>query len=248
MKTSKQELISHLLLLFLIAMLAPASALSDQQQLCLDQRPAKWAWDVQTAADDSKIGKGGDTGPENLEKVRAILNQYKTGLSAAARSRLAHLIYDESLKYGYEPELILALVIRESSFYNWSRSKKGALGLMQILPTTGRELAELINVPWNGKETLFNPDINIRMGIHYLAHLHSRFGALETALTAYNYGPARIARMIERGKTLPTGYANRILATYRFFVELKPHEIIEALGQNGIEAASEGLDALKSVS
>jgi soluble lytic murein transglycosylase len=155
-----------------------------------------------------------------MMKIQMILERLKTGLPLKSKLRLAQLIYQESLQYNYDPELVLALIITESSFYNWSKSKVGALGLMQILPTTGRDMARAKNVPWRGKRTLFDPHTNIKLGIHYLAELHDRFGNLEVALTAYNYGPSRVAEMQRRGDQLPRTYAARIMNIYKKFLEL----------------------------
>lgn len=163
---------------------------------------------------------------QRLLKIEAILKKYKTGLSPRSQTVLARQIYEESHTYGYDPELILALVVRESSFYNWSRSRKGALGLMQILPTTGREVAKAKRIPWQGRKTLFDPQINIKLGTHYLASLHARFGSLAVALTAYNYGPQRVAEMVRRCERLPRQYASRILNTYTIFLDLDDADIL----------------------
>ncbi len=151
-------------------------------------------------------------------KIMAILKKYHTGLSKETQVQLAHLIYEESVAYDYDPELILALMAKESSFYNWSKSRKGALGLMQILPATGQALAAAINIPWQGKETLFDPHSNIKLGTHYLSKLHKRFGQLEIALTAYNYGPSRVSKIQARRRVMPKKYASRILSTYKQFM------------------------------
>ncbi len=158
---------------------------------------------------------------EMLKKIHTILKKYQTGLSSEMEDKIAELIYEESQTYDYEPELIMALVAKESSFYNWSKSRKGALGLMQILPNTGKAIAQLKNIPWKGKQTLFDPTLNIKMGTHYLAMLHKRFGKIEVALTAYNYGPARVASMQARDQKLPKLYTARILKTYEKFKSLE---------------------------
>ncbi len=157
-----------------------------------------------------------------LGKIHSILKKYQTGLSKKMEITIAELIYEESQTYNYDPELIMALMAKESSFYNWSKSRKGALGLMQILPNTGKALALAKNIPWHGKKTLFDPESNIKMGTHYLSTLHKRFGQIEVALTAYNYGPARVANMQARDQKLPKAYTARILKTYEKFMALGP--------------------------
>ncbi len=153
-------------------------------------------------------------------KIRSILKKYQTGLSEEKEIAIAELIYAESLVYDYDPELIMAVMAKESSFYNWSKLRKGALGLMQILPNTGRALAKEKNIPWDGNKTLYDPALNIQLGTHYLASLHKRFGEIEIALTAYNYGPTRVASMQRRDQKLPKSYSRRILNTYQDFMSL----------------------------
>jgi soluble lytic murein transglycosylase len=81
----------------------------------------------------------------------------------------------------------------ESLFMRDIRSGAGAIGLMQLLPETGRRTAREIGHPYNGLDTLTNPSSNIRLGTFYLGKMNRRFDkhtALATA--AYNAGPLRV--------------------------------------------------------
>ncbi len=148
-------------------------------------------------------------------KMDSILSKYYTGLKFIENHRLIDHIDQESRAYGFDPELILALISTESSFYNWSVSKKGAIGMMQIVPATGRAVAHAKQIALNDQnEAFFDPFTNISLGVHYLHSLTLQFPDLRTALTAYNFGPTRIRRWIRSGKKLPTRYATRILSTY----------------------------------
>jgi soluble lytic murein transglycosylase-like protein len=81
--------------------------------------------------------------------------------------------------------LLVAVAYEESQMKQWARSPKGALGLMQVLPSTARELG--IDVT--------NARGNVRAGALYLAEMLRRFGDdLDLALAAYNAGPAAVAR------------------------------------------------------
>ncbi|MFQ5949380.1 MAG: lytic transglycosylase domain-containing protein [Nitrospiria bacterium] len=155
------------------------------------------------------------------EKIFRILSGFHTGLKSSENEQLVTFISEESRRYGFDPELILALISTESSFYNWSVSKKGALGLMQIVPTTGRQLAEINKISWQGdSDRLFDPLINVKLGIHYLYMLNRKFSNLQTALTAYNFGPSRVKRWVRKGRAIPTGYANKVLRSYQKFLAL----------------------------
>ena len=148
-----------------------------------------------------------------------VLSKYYTGLKSIENSRLIDHIDQESRAYGFDPELILAVISTESSFYNWSVSKRGALGMMQIVPSTGRAMAKMKQIVLSGqKEAFFDPFLNISLGIQYLHSLTLKFPDLRTALTAYNFGPTRVRRWLRSGKKLPTRYANRILAAYESYL------------------------------
>jgi soluble lytic murein transglycosylase len=90
----------------------------------------------------------------------------------------------------------------------------GALGLMQVLPSTGEELARKHGVVWRGAETLFDPLVNVKLGVAYLKQLSDRYSHVPTALAAYNWGPGRIDKRIRRGDTLPKIYVKKIMRAY----------------------------------
>jgi soluble lytic murein transglycosylase len=163
-----------------------------------------------------------------LDRIQQILKGFKTGLPPGQERKLVQLIYDESLEYQYDPELILAVIAAESSFYNWSRSHKGAIGLMQIMPTTGISLAKAHNINWMGSVTLFDPYLNIKLGTKYLAMMHDEFGDLQLALTAYNYGPTRVREMIKRCDRLPMGYSRKVMSNYKRFLESNFQPVVES--------------------
>ncbi|GMR05004.1 MAG: hypothetical protein BMS9Abin23_0928 [Thermodesulfobacteriota bacterium] len=151
-----------------------------------------------------------------IDYISGILKDSRTGLSTPDEARLARVILDESAAYDVDPLLVMALIQTESTFYNWARSYKGAKGLMQIMPHTGRWVARELDLEWNGDRTLFDPYMNVRLGIHYFSLLREKYGE-NTFLTlaAYNAGPARLSRIIRRGAKPPVRYANKVLANYR---------------------------------
>ena len=154
-----------------------------------------------------------------ISKLRCLFSEHDTGLSVQEEKRLAHLIYQESVRHQYDPELIMAIIFAESSFHNWSRSKRGAIGLMQILPKTGMELAQSNDLPFYSSRSLFDPHLNVQFGVQYLTYLHRRFGNLELALTAYNYGPTRVSQWLSEDQPLPTRYTRKVLAHYQTFMD-----------------------------
>lgn len=148
-------------------------------------------------------------------KIFDVISSYSTGLDGASLSQIPQWIYEESRKYDYDPFLLTALIVTESSFNNWARSQRGALGLMQIRPQTGLAMATEVNLPWEGKPTLFRPESNIALGTYYLNKLQNRFNNdVKLALEAYNHGPTKLQRYIQQGKRLPGDYSDKVLKIY----------------------------------
>jgi soluble lytic murein transglycosylase-like protein len=102
----------------------------------------------------------------------------------------------------------------ESRYYNFAVSPVGAIGLMQVMPETGEELASRLGIRWLGPQTLFEPTTNIRLGVAYLRELSDRYGSLSTALAAYNWGPGRIDRRLRLGAQMPAEYSSLVLQAY----------------------------------
>jgi soluble lytic murein transglycosylase-like protein len=135
-------------------------------------------------------------------------------LSARQAVNLAQVIIEEADRHDLEPALVLAVIQVESSGRPTAVSPVGARGLMQIMPPTGKELADRNGIPWDGPDTLFDPAVNVKLGVAYLRKLTDRYQDVATALAAYNWGPGRIDRRIRSGKGVPTLYPDRVLEVY----------------------------------
>lgn len=89
--------------------------------------------------------------------------------------------------------LAYALMRKESAFTADARSRVGALGLMQVMPATGRRVAEGLGLAGFSPDTLLEPDTNVKLGAAYLKQMLDRFhGNLIMAAAAYNAGPNRV--------------------------------------------------------
>ena len=113
------------------------------------------------------------------------------------------LLQKHTTKYKIDP-LFVAAMIREESRYNAGIvSYAGAIGLMQIMPATGRELAGRLKITRFNTKMLYNPDINIQMGSWYMKSLMDQFDNNHALVAgAYNGGPGRMRRWI-KGKQIP---------------------------------------------
>ena len=131
--------------------------------------------------------------------------------SSLNKSKLKHiLIYIEALcwEYGVDYEMVKAVIQTESSWNHKAVSTSGAIGLMQVLPTTAKSEFD------TPKQDLFDPYVNVTVGIKYLSKLDKHFDDLESTLTAYSHGPTATK------KYSPT-YVNNNFYVKRVFKNLK---------------------------
>jgi soluble lytic murein transglycosylase len=98
----------------------------------------------------------------------------------------------EAAKNDFDPMFAAGLIRQESTFQADAVSHANAIGLMQVLPKTGKLLAKQLKVRYT-KDRLFEPDYNIELGMLYIAGLVRQTGGLEYAAAAYNAGEDRIA-------------------------------------------------------
>jgi soluble lytic murein transglycosylase len=147
------------------------------------------------------------------------------------------LIAEKSVKYEVDPHLIAAVIRVESNFRPSSESPKGAVGLMQLMPTTAEWIMERKAMQAVSKEELkLNPEINIELGTWYLAHLLERFeGDIIISIAAYNAGPGNVSKWLseqtwdgqyETKDQIPFGetrnYVQKVIYYYNKYKELYP--------------------------
>jgi soluble lytic murein transglycosylase len=122
----------------------------------------------------------------------------------------------EATQYAHlDPWLVLGIIRQESAFNARAVSRSDARGLMQLLPSTGREVYQRIGLETFRNDLLFDPQLNIRLGTQYLGRLaDTHRGNLILALAAYNAGPGRVQRWLQELST----------ADWDEFVERLPFE------------------------
>jgi soluble lytic murein transglycosylase-like protein len=110
-------------------------------------------------------------------------------LSAAAqanREKIEQMIREVSARYNVDPALVRAVIQTESNWNSSAISRKGAVGLMQLVPVTAQQM---------GVNNAFDPKQNLDGGVRYLHTLLERYnGDLDKALAAYNAGPGAVDR------------------------------------------------------
>ena len=120
---------------------------------------------------------------------------------------LAGTIFDVALAEQVDPELAFRLVQLESDFNARAVSRVGAVGLVQVMPSTAVQYDRTVST----REQLYDPQTNLRIGMRYLRHLISYYhGNVRLALLAYNLGEDAVDRARREGRNPLDGY-NRIL-------------------------------------
>ena len=105
-------------------------------------------------------------------------------------------ILNYSSKNDLSPILVASIINVESSFKKNAKSKAGAVGLMQIMPSTASYIAEITNTDYN-TQTLYNVEVNIKIGCLYLNYLIEKFRNINTALCAYNAGETTVKNWLK---------------------------------------------------
>ena len=100
----------------------------------------------------------------------------------------------EAARNNLDPAWVAGEIRAESVFDPKARSSANARGLMQLLPGTGAEVARGLGLPWNGADSLYDPETNIVLGSAYLRQLLDKYGKPYQTIAAYNAGPAPVAR------------------------------------------------------
>lgn len=144
--------------------------------------------------------------------------------------------------HGLDPYLLAALAAQESTFDPQIRSSANAIGLLQVLPSTGRRYARKVGMRGFTERSLENPEINARLGTQYFADLVERFGGHHYALASYNAGEHRVVRWNDEAPGLPQdewidnipfpetqNYVKRILGTADDYRRLYGNGVVPAV-------------------
>jgi soluble lytic murein transglycosylase-like protein len=131
----------------------------------------------------------------------------------SAERHFQPLVMKAADRYKVDPAMIMAIIMAESSYNPKAVSKKGAKGLMQLMPTTAKSL---------GVKDSFNPEHNINGGVQYFKKLLNQFGGdVELALAAYNAGSRKVK---EHRGIPPYGatkyYVKKVIKYYRYYKTL----------------------------
>ncbi|MCW3490420.1 lytic transglycosylase domain-containing protein [Dethiobacter alkaliphilus] len=144
------------------------------------------------------------------------------------------IIEEYAAEYRVDPLLVAAVIREESKFNADAVSRKGALGLMQLMPSTAQWIAPQVGIINLTDEMLLDPEINIQLGTWYLANLFKEFdGRHELVIASYNAGRGKVASWLrddvwtgryEDREQIPFGetriFLQRVIGSYRNYQEL----------------------------
>ena len=144
----------------------------------------------------------GETAGAAIQDASKIEQNPSQSDNNAARSDFSTYIERASLTYGVDKDLIRSVIRAESGFDPQATSPKGAMGLMQLMPDTARDL---------GVKNAYDPEENIMAGTRYLKSLLDRYeGDVPRALAAYNWGMGNVERNPDRMPQETRDYIARI--------------------------------------
>ncbi len=141
-------------------------------------------------------------------------------------------------KYNIDPFLVASIIRVESKFDEEAKSHKGATGLMQITPSTGKWIADIMGINDYKEEMLYEPETNISFGCWYVNNLKAQFnGNIKLALAAYNGGSGNVTKWLANKEYSSDGlnldkipfreteqYVYRVLKDYKIYRKLYDYE------------------------
>jgi hypothetical protein len=141
---------------------------------------------------------------EKLKRYETLSNYMEERLKASNRGindelvdEIIAVFWEQINTYDFEPEKCIAWIEQESSFRITAVSYKGAVGLTQIMPATGKEVAGWLGIEWRGTKTLMDPELNLRIGFYYLNWCRERLAVVteHQVFSAYHWGIGNLQRM-----------------------------------------------------
>ena len=159
--------------------------LSKEQLIIAAKLAQKWQWD-------------------QIAIVTLVKADYWDDLALRFPVKYLDAVQHNASRQAIDAALILGIIRQESMLDENARSAVGALGLMQIMPNTGKQMAHQLKETWQLESSLFHPSTNIKYGSYYYKQLLLRFGGhFALAMAAYNAGPNRVIKWLPTDRAMP---------------------------------------------
>lgn len=155
-----------------------------------------------------------------LESLISFIQNTNPTVPANIAYRIVLACHIEAQKYNLDPFLLLALIHQESRFYKDAAGSYGEIGLMQLMPSTAREMATSMDMQ---EYNLLRIEENIKIGTRYLIYCLNRtihFASCSQqnvgyGLAAYNQGITSVLSILRKGRKPNNHYSSQVLATYQ---------------------------------
>ena len=154
-------------------------------------------------------------------------------LPALYPQKYSEYVQKYSKEYNIDKLLIYSIIKAESNFNEKAKSGSSAIGLMQLMLETAQEMGEKLEISEITEESLYQPEINIRLGTKYFKTLLEKYNNYKLAIIAYNAGMGNLDNWIQQGIIDEDGenidnipftetrvYVKKILYNYRIYQEL----------------------------
>lgn len=168
--------------------------------------------------------------------IFSIFNIPNKILKIIYKKEYSQYVEQYSKQYSVDENLIYAVIKAESNFNSTAQSSKGAIGLMQLMEDTAKDIVKKTNLQISSsemKQSLLNSEININLGTKYLSILIEKYQNIEIAITAYNAGIGTVDNWIEKNiiksdgsdiENIPyketNNYVRKILRDYKIYEKI----------------------------
>lgn len=127
-----------------------------------------------------------------------IFGMHKIIIKQIYPQKYSEYVEKYSNEYNVDSLLVYAIIKAESNFKPDVISKSNAVGLMQLMDATAKDMANKLGMEYK-EEDLENPDINIKLGVKYFSILYDKYKNVPITLTAYNAGSGNVSKWISEG-------------------------------------------------
>ncbi len=163
------------------------------------------------------------------DQIESVLEARAPKLEAAERRGIAEEFARAEREDGLPALMLVALIAQESRFNPKAVGPRGSMGLLQIRPWVAADIAHRHKLPLRRSEQLYNPVLNVRVGVAFLAEIHEEFEDLELSLAAYHIGPTRVRRRAKQGWRPKGPYVRRVMGRYQA-LRIETGELKDAVG------------------
>lgn len=157
---------------------------------------------------------------ERQAELAAIIGRVAPDADPRTSALVAREIHRNAQLYGFDPLVILAVVLTESGIDAdatgrlQSGAASGAHGVMQVKRATARAMAAALGLSEPDQDDLADPAYNLSVGVAYLLQMVHRYQSLRLGIMAYNVGPGAVESGLRGEGSLPEGYYRKVLRTY----------------------------------